>query len=755
MEDPTTQTKPHAIVKKRARVSWVWLFPILAALTAGWLFWTDIQSRGPEIEIRFAEAPGIQAGKTVLIYRGITAGKVTAVRLGPTLNEVVVTVLLKKFATDIAREKTDFWIDQPVISLKGATGLESIIQGNSIQARVNGGSPATQFVGRSLAPLDSLEAPGLVLNLRADNIQFLDRGAPVYHRGVAVGAVREKKLDPDGKPLLQVAITKGLEKMVHTTSRFWVLPATSLRISPRGASLDMAGLDALVQGGIAFDRFSDEGEEAPDGITFDLWPQEFAARTDGPELSIAFDDGRGLLPGETRVCYLGQPVGYVTTTQTDPTSKTVRTTIRLESKFSVLAKSDSIFTLVRPRVSLEGVSGLDTLITGAYIAAEPGSGGDSVTSFVGRTVSQEEWDKLNAEREGLRLTLTADTIPNIVEGAPVFYRGITAGSVLKKSLDKQGRPSLEIVIRSGFREMVRTNSRFWRVPATSVTAGPGVLNVQIQNLASLVNGGIAFDAFDPSGHPATTTTPFALLDSEKIARATSAPLRISFENGRGLLAGQSELRYLGLPVGLVESVRTNDGRVEVSARLQPGYEFLRREGSKFAIVKPSISLASGVTGIETILSGVYVDCVPGSGTRLADHFVGSTSSDPEVFETKGFTIGLLAPDTSVRPGAPVLYRDLPVGEVTSKSLSDNGSRVLLTVSIDPKYRDLIRTNTRFWEGSSLEAQIGWFRLKIHTKTLIDPNGRIAFATPEKAGEPAKEGQIFDLSRQSQEKLLRK
>lgn len=740
------------IVKSRSSTSaWVWLFPILALVTTGWFFWNNWKSLGPEIEIVFDSAPGMQAGKTVLVYRGVTSGTVTNVRLHDDLKSVVVTVRLKAFADGIARSETDFWIDQPVISLTQTSGLEALIQGNSIQARVRGGEPASRFVGRTKPPLDGLEAPALMISLQATSIPLIDRGTPVYHRGIVVGAVREKSLTNDGLPTIEVHFTKQTAGLVRKNSRFWILPATSLKLGPGGASLDVAGLQALIQGGIAFDHFGAEGEPAPNGTVFALDSTETLARADGPLLTVSLDDARGLISGTTRVCFLGQPVGLVEAVKINPTNRSVDALVRLESAFSDLARASAVFTLVRPRISLEGVTGLDTIVTGAYLAVEPGNATELASNFFGRSVSNEEWDKASANQAGVPIKLTATNIPSISKGAPIFYRGLVAGSVLEKTLDEHARPVLRAVVHREYANALRANSRFWRVPATAVSIGPGVVKVETQGVEALLQGGIAFDTFDKPAAPAPAASAFELFDNEALAAATSGPIRITFETARGLVAGRSELRYLGLPVGQISALRSTGGKIEVTAYMRPGYEFLQKSGSTFAIVEPKISL-KGVTGIETIVSGVYIECLPGSGSETASSFVGVKTSDPVAAGLQGFAIRISAPATTIVAGAKVTYRDLSVGQVTAKVLSEDGQSVILTVVIDPKYRRLVHENSRFWDASAIEASIGFIKLKLHSQTLIDPNGRIAFANPPQPGNLAPEGHVFQLNPNSQRRL---
>ncbi|MBM3857114.1 MAG: paraquat-inducible protein B, partial [Verrucomicrobia bacterium] len=70
-----TDDNSKVITHANFRITWVWFFPALALLAVGWFFFQEWKSRGPEIEIEFHEAPGIEANKTLLFYRGVVAGK--------------------------------------------------------------------------------------------------------------------------------------------------------------------------------------------------------------------------------------------------------------------------------------------------------------------------------------------------------------------------------------------------------------------------------------------------------------------------------------------------------------------------------------------------------------------------------------------------------------------------------------------------------------------------------------------------------
>ncbi|CAN5478249.1 PqiB family protein [soil metagenome] len=755
-EEPKDYGK--VVQHKAPKISLVWVFPILAVAAAAWLFWSDWKSHGPEIEIEFNSATGMQAGKTMLVYRGVNSGTVTSVKLGKGLNKAYVKVRLSSFATELAQQGTQFWIDQPEISLEQVTGLESIVQGNSIEAKMGeGGAECRYFVGLDKPPLTSLKESSLVVKLHADEIPYISRGAPVYYRGVVVGRVEDKSLDDKGRPVLRIVVKMENEKVVKGNSRFWMMSAASVKAGPGVLKFDVAGVAALLQGGIAFDVFDTPGEPVENGADFELWANEREARSLAPAFQISFDNGQGLLAGQTQLRYLGVPVGAVDEVKPDPATGRVEVVARLEPQYDSLRKSDAVFSLIRPRISLQGVSGLETLVSGVYIECEPGKATEAGSKFVGRTQTVEEWNRAESESEGMNLKLRAKDIPNLAKGAPVYFHGIAVGSVKEKGLDETSGPYLGVVIRKEFAGILRSNLRFWRMPATSVEAGPGVLKITVAGVEALLQGGVEFDAFGAPGEKIEDGAQFVLFDTEREAKAVSPPIRITFTDGQGLLAGQTQLRYLGVPVGVVEAVRPLKGKIEAVARLEPGFEMLRREGSMFNLIQASISL-QGVSGLETLVSGVYIECVPSPGGCLVENFDGhSKLATPWKDKVDDLEIVVTTRSSTLVADAPVYYRNVEVGKVKRKVLAADGNGVDLIVSISTAYAPLIRENTKFWDSSGFKASIGFISIRLKTETPESlTRGGLAFATPDndQMGPRVRRGFRFEMNKSPRSEWLK-
>jgi len=241
-------------------------------------------------------------------------------------------------------------------------------------------------------------------------------------------------------------------------------------------------------------------------------------------------------------------------------------------------------------------------------------------------------------------------------------------------------------------------------------------------------------------------------------RGNGPTARIQAVDGHGIREGDS-LRHLGIVVGAVERVRlaaTLD-HVELTVRFRPDAAGLAREGSRFWIVRPHLALDS-ISGLETIVGARYIALMPGpEGGSRRDEFV-ALASPPleEVLEPGGVEILLFAPRRlGLRAGAPVEYREVRVGTVLAVGLASDASGVESRVYIQPRYAELVREGTRFWEAGGFEFDLGLTSgvhvgLESLQAMLV---GAVRFATPPSAGALARTGQRFQLAERPQKEWL--
>lgn len=242
----------------------------------------------------------------------------------------------------------------------------------------------------------------------------------------------------------------------------------------------------------------------------------------------------------------------------------------------------------------------------------------------------------------------------------------------------------------------------------------------------------------------------------------SVPLRgptvvITFPEGHGLKVGDA-VRYRGIEVGQVEGVRLSADlqSVEAVVVLNPEAEAVNREGSRFWIVRPVVSLTE-VRGLDTLVGARYIGVSPGDPDNPAvSAFDGLPSPPADELAAGGLTLVLRAPERhGIGPGAPLDWRGIPVGVVLSAGLAPDARHVDFTVRVDRPYRRLIRAETRFWITSGFDMDIGLTGVRLNAESLATiARGGISLMTPASAtAEACRPGHVFPLSQPPEEEWL--
>ncbi len=295
----------------------------------------------------------------------------------------------------------------------------------------------------------------------------------------------------------------------------------------------------------------------------------------GPTVRISFVDGSGLEAGKTKVRYKAVEIGTVQTVHLGEGLTHVEVSAELSPEMADHLGADAKFWVVRPRVGFGGVSGLETLLSGAYVAFEPGRDKASKRDFVGL----EEPPPIGADIPGRRFTLHAEALDGLAVGTQLQYRGIAAGEVSRIRLDERTRGVLiEVFVRAPFDALVRPDSHFWRSHALDASVGPGGVDVKVGSLPELLAGGIVFDSPE-RGEPAAEGHGFPLFASADAVKESAftfgVPVEAWFEDSvRGLTLG-APVEFRGLQVGrvidirlVVDEARARQGKIPIAVRFE-------------------------------------------------------------------------------------------------------------------------------------------------------------------------------------------
>ncbi|MGC5703595.1 MCE family protein [Pseudomonas sp. NFXW11] len=745
---PTAKTRPAS------NWSAIWVLPLIALIIGGWLGWRAYSETGIEIQLRFESGEGVQANKTEVFYKGMSVGKVKALALddkGDTKG-VIATVEMNKDVEQYLKTSTRFWLVKPSVSLAGITGLETLVSGNYIAVSPGeDGEPTRKFTALVEEPPLSDAKPGLHLTIKADRLGSLTRGSPVFYKQIQVGQIKSYLLSEDQNTVeLKVYIEPTYASLVRKHTRFWNASGISIDANLSGVKVRSESLSSIVAGGIAFATPENRRDSPPTdpSLPFRLY-EDFDAAQAGIRVKVKLTDFEGLQAGRTPVMYKGIQVGSLKALKVDADLTSATAELTLDPLAEDYLVQGTQFWTVKPSISLAGITGLEALVKGNYIAVRPGDKGAAPQrEFEARAKAPP----LDLRAPGLHMVLFTDNLGSLDVGSPILYKQVKVGSVQSYQFSRTRKQLvIGVHIDKEYEGLVNGSTRFWNVSGITLTGGlTGGIQIKSESLQSLMAGGIAFDTPLPNVPLKKRIPRFRLFANQEEAAQRGILLNIKVDRADGLRAG-TPVRFKGLDVGKLEEVSLSSDlqSVMLKARITEVPERIARVGSQFWVVKPELGLMK-TSNLETLVTGQYIEVQPATKNQgVQTSFVALPQAPEASVEEPGLSLVLSAARRgSLKIGVPVTYREVTVGKVTGYELGQTADRVLIHILIEPKYAPLVRGGTRFWNSSGFGVDFGLFKgATVRTEsleTLIQ--GGIAFATPdgERMGNPARPQQTFPL-----------
>lgn len=215
-------------------------------------------------------------------------------------------------------------------------------------------------------------------------------------------------------------------------------------------------------------------------------------------------------------------------------------------------------------------------------------------------------------------------------------------------------------------------------------------------------------------------------------------IEVSFRSAEGLVAGKTAVQFRQVNIGLVRKIKLSEDLSHVVAQIEltrDAQNFASTD-SKFWVVRPRIG-TSGISGINTLLSGVYIEVEGGKANKHKTEFVGLESPPVVSSDVPGKTFFLKANDLgSLDIGSPIYYRRINVGQIAGYKLSQDGTQVELQVFVKSPYDKFVTQNVRFWQASGIDVSLNASGFNLKTQSLASiAAGGIAFGYP-KGSTPA-------------------
>ena len=279
--DPLDQLPTPRVLRRRWVPSLVWLVPLTAVVIGATLAVSAWRAAGPRVTITFQTALGLEVGKTLVKYRNVTIGHVTAISLSADHNRVLVSADLIRGAKDVLTADARFWVVRPRIGIGWASGLETLISGSYIAVEAGDAKVRqTEFVGLENPPPSTHGLLGKSLVLHAKDLGSLALDAPVYFRHFEVGHVIDRELEAGGQGArVVVFIDAPYDRLVTRATRFWNASGIDLTLGADGMKLRTQSLASVLAGGVAFETAptAQDVGQVPSGAQFTLFDDQAAA----------------------------------------------------------------------------------------------------------------------------------------------------------------------------------------------------------------------------------------------------------------------------------------------------------------------------------------------------------------------------------------------------------------------------------------------------------------------------------------------
>ncbi|MBQ4682711.1 intermembrane transport protein PqiB [Aeromonas dhakensis] len=276
----------------------------------------------------------------------------------------------------------------------------------------------------------------------------------------------------------------------------------------------------------------------------------------GPSFTLTVATAEGIVAGKTMIRSREVEVGRIEAVELSDDYSHAVLKARLTNAAAGMLKKDSQFWVVKPRVGREGVSGLGTLLSGAYIELAPGKKGKARDEYA----MLDKPPLASQDAKGLRLSLSSRDTRALGVGSPINYQGFTIGQVEEaKFLPEKSEMQYQIFINAPYDVLVSSNSRFWMTPGFEVSMSSEGMKVKMDSLESLLDGGITM-GLPPGwapGEPVKQMDDFTLFQDQASVLAGSLDQFIDyvflFEDSVGGLHPGAAVEYRGIRVGTVIS----------------------------------------------------------------------------------------------------------------------------------------------------------------------------------------------------------
>ena len=475
-------------------------------------------------------------------------------------------------------------------------------------------------------------------------------------------------------------------------------------------------------------------------LIFGAWLVFKAVNEQGEFITIEFESGRGIVPNKTEVRYKGLVAGMVKSVVPSKDLQHVLVDVEMSEQFSPYLTEKTLFWLVTADVSLQGISGLDTLLSGDYINMKPDLEGDADSSD--SFVALNEAPPLDLSTPGLHLTLETDVLGSISNGSLVSFKQIPIGYVSGYHYAEQRQKvAINIFIEQEYAHLVKENSHFWNSSGVQVVASlSSGIKVNTDSLGSIMAGGISVGTLPyqtPEGNAKNRDVFELFPDFQSAEMGHEIELVLGWNSG---LDRGSAILYQGVTIGVIDAITSIDPKAQkvlAKAKVNPRIVPYLTNESQFYVVSPSINL-SGVSNASSLLTGNYISIRPSLAGEKTRKFIVYNEKPAYKYTEAGLHLILETNNRdSLQAGSNIYFKQQAVGTIQAvETLAPE--QHLVHIHINEKHQKYVNADSHFWNNSGVKISANLQGLNIEVQSLQSVlTGGISFDQGAKSLKEAK------------------
>ncbi|MGE4268611.1 MAG: MlaD family protein [Deferribacterales bacterium] len=441
----------------------------------------------------------------------------------------------------------------------------------------------------------------------------------------------------------------------------------------------------------------------------------------GKEIRIQFESAADIVVGKTQLKYKGIPVGRVIDLEIADSMDKVNAVVKLDKRAEPIAKEGMMFWIVKPRVSINQITGLETIMSGTYIEVKPPvktveelKNLKDQYFFIGLL----EPAAADIPADSVMVTLHTDKDMGIYSGMPLYFNNINAGRILSVRYDENKRAyDVMASVNRDYGKYINSDTKFWNISGFEMKLDSAGLSVELSQLNTLFQGGVAFDSSKRT-EKAQPLSGYEIFSDYTSTLLSPETIKIVMSECYGMKEDRTPVMYKGLQAGIVEGLEI-DGKQQcvASVKLDKRYGYLAAKHSRFVVEQTEVS-TEGLKNLSTSLLGVFINVEAGGGEKTYAFKL----SDTPIFQIPADSFRFRVAGAQAKEGAGIYFQGVRIGMITAVSLK--GRNTEYDAVIFPPYKKLAVSGLYLWKPDMFSISAGGQGVSVGGNVLQSVQGGI-------------------------------